>query len=172
MGRLAQSLDGAVEQSGEMVEGHEQESVEISGEGNPEHKVAAGLSFVTELSAGTLAEEDPSVVHKSNKEVNQPQHAETRELPEHLQDLFDRAKELLTPEQAARVKKALLEFADVFAKTDLDIGQFTALVHYLKTGQAFPIKQSMRRTPQGFEKQEKATLDQMLSAGVIEHSHS
>ena len=171
-GKASSEPGGAVEQSGEMGEGHEQESVEISGKGNPEHKVAAGLSYVTELSAGTLAEEDPSVVHKSNKEVNQPHQAETRELPEHLQDLFDRAKELLTPEQAARVKKALLEFADVFAKTDLDIGQFTALVHYLKTGQAFPIKQSMRRTPLGFEKQEKATLDQMLSAGVIEHSHS
>ena len=110
------------------------------------------------------------MVHKSNKEVNQPHQAEARELPEHLQDLFDRANELLSLEHAARVKKALkLEFADVFAKTDLDIGQFTALVHYLKTGQAFPIKQSMPRTPLGFEKQEKATLDQMLSAGVIEH---
>ena len=30
----------------------------------------------------------------------------------------------------------------------------------------------MRRMPLGFEKQEKATLDQMLAAGVIEHSHS
>ena len=74
-----------------MGEGHEQESVEISGEGNPEHKVAAGLSYVTELSAGTLAEEDSSVVHKSNKEVNQPHQTETRQSPEHLQDLFDRA---------------------------------------------------------------------------------
>ena len=60
----------------------------------------------------------------------------------------------------------------MFATRDLDIGRFTALVHYLKTGQAFPIKQSMRRSPLGFEKQEKATLEQMLAAGVIEHSHS
>ena len=89
-GKASSEPGGAVEQSGEMGEGHEQESVEISGKGNPEHKVAAGLSYVTELSAGTLAEEDPSVVHKSNKEVNQPHQAETRELPEHLQDLFDR----------------------------------------------------------------------------------
>ena len=60
--------------------------------------------------------------------VIQSPEAETRELSEHLQDLFDRAKEILTPEQAARVKKALLEFVDVFAKTALDIGLFTALV--------------------------------------------
>ena len=30
----------------------------------------------------------------------------------------------------------------------------------------------MRRSPLGFEKQEKANLEQMLAAGVIEHSHS
>ena len=86
--------------------------------------------------------------------------------------MYDQAKKTFTSEEAAQVKKALLEFADVFASCDLDIRRFTALVHYLKTGQSFPIKQSMRQTPLGFEKQEKATLDQMLVAGVIEHSHS
>ena len=142
-GKAGSEPGGAVERSGETGEGHEQGSVEISGEGNPEHKVAAGLSYVADLLAGTLADDDPSVVHKSSKEVTQPPQAEMRELPDHLQDVFDRTKEILTPEQAAKVKKALLEFADVFVKTGLDIGWFTALVHYLKTGQAFSIKQSM-----------------------------
>ena len=86
--------------------------------------------------------------------------------------MFEEAKKLLTGEQAGRVRQVLSEFADVFATRDLDIGRFTALVHYLKTGQAFPIKQSMRQSPLGLEKQEKATLEQILSAGVIEHSHS
>ena len=102
----------------------------------------------------------------------QPAESWNGELPEHLQEMYDQAKKTLTTEQAAKVKKALLEFADVFASCDLDIGRFTALVHYLKTGQSFPIKQSMRRTPLGFEKQKKDTLNQMLAAGVIEHSHS
>ena len=92
--------------------------------------------------------------------------------PVHLQEMYNQSKKTLTSEQAANVKKAWLEFADVFASCNLDIGGFTVLVYYLKTGKSFPIKQSVRQTPLGFEKQEKATLDQMLAAGVIEHSHS
>ena len=102
----------------------------------------------------------------------QPAESWNGELPEHSQEMYDQAKKTFTSEEAAQVKKALLEFADVFASYDLDIGRFTALVHYLKTGQSFSIKQSMRQTPLGFEKQEKATLDQMLADEVIEHSHS
>ena len=86
--------------------------------------------------------------------------------------MFEEANKLLMAEQAERVRQVLSEFADVFATRDLGIGGFTALMHYLKMGQAFPIKQSMRRSPLGFEKQEKATLKQMLAARLIEHSHS
>ena len=68
--------------------------------------------------------------------------------------------------------QALIEFADVFAINDLDIGKFRALVDYIKLGQALPIKQSMRRTPLGFGTQEQATLERMLEAGVIEPSQS
>ena len=151
-GKASQEPGGAAERSGDMEECHEQQgSAEINGEGNLEHIVAAALSFVADLLVGTWAEDDPSVLHKSSKEITQPL-ADARELPEHLQDLFDRAKETLTPEQAAWVKEILLEFVNVFAETGFDIGQSTALFHYLKAGQEFPIKQSMQWTPLGFVK--------------------
>ena len=73
--------------------------------------------------------------------------------------MYDQAKKTFTSEEAAQVKKALSEFADFFASCDFDIRRFTTLVHYLKTGQSFSIKQLMRRMSLGFEKQEKATLD-------------
>ena len=66
----------------------------------------------------------------------------------------------------------LLKYADVFTATDLDIGRFTALVNYVKTGKAFPIKQGMHRTLFGFEGEEKTTIDSMLDAGVIEPSRA
>ena len=139
---------------------------------SPEQRTAAGLCDVSSLSECTL--EKPGFTEAGGKPPASEQHpqSEPRELPAHLRDMFEEAKKLLTAEQVERVRQVLLEFADVFATRDLDIGRFTALVHYLKTGQAFPIKQSMRRSPLGFEKQEKATLEQMLAAGVIEHSHS
>ena len=139
---------------------------------SPEQRTAAGLCDVSSLSECTL--EKPGFTEAGGKPPASEQHpqSKSRELPAHLRDMFEEAKKLLMAEQVERVRQVLLEFADVFATRDLDIGRFTALVHYLKTGQAFPIKQSMRRSPLGFEKQEKATLEQMLAAGVIEHSHS
>ena len=137
-----------------------------------EHKVAAGLSYVADLTSCTLEKEGASSAKVLVEGSKQPAESRNGELSEHSQEMYNQAKKTFTSEEAAQVKKALLEFADVFASCDLDIGWFTALVHYLKTRQSFSIKQSMRRTPLGFEKQEKATLDQMLAAGVIEHSHS
>ena len=137
-----------------------------------EHKVAAGLSYVADLTSCTLEKEGASSAKVLVEGSKQPAESRNGELPEHSQEMYDQAKKTFTSKEAAQVKKALLEFADVFASCDLDIGRFTALVHYLKSGQSFSIKQSMRRTPLDFEKQEKATLDQMLAAGVIEHSHS
>ena len=119
-----------------------------------EHKVAAGLSYVADLTSCTLEKERVSSAKGSVEDSNQSAESRYRELLGHLQKMYDQAKKTLTSEQAAKVKKAFLEFADVIASCDLDIGRFTALVHYLKTGQSFPIKQSMRRTPLGFEKQE------------------
>ena len=137
-----------------------------------EHKVAAGLSYVADLTSCMLEKEGASSAKVLVEGSKEPAESRNGELPEHSQEMYDQAKKTFTSEEAAQVKKALLEFTDVFASCDLDIGRFTALVHYLKTGQSFPIKQSMRQTPLGFETQEKATLDQILAAGVIEHSHS
>ena len=139
---------------------------------SPEEGTAAGLCDVSSLTECTLKKSGLTEGGGRVSATKQQPQLKSQELPTHLQDMFEEAKKLLTPEQAERVRQVLSEFADVFATRDLDIGRFTALVHYLKMGQAFPIKQSMRRSPLGFEKQEKATLEQMLAAGVIEHSHS
>ena len=104
-------------------------------------------------------------VDSSSQEEDGSQH-----LPEYLRKLYTDACTRLTKSQARKVSAVLLKYAEVFAATDLDIGRFTALVHYVKTGNAFPIKQGMRRTPLGFEGEEKKTIDSMLDAGVIEPS--
>ena len=97
---------------------------------------------------------------------------ERHKLPEYLRNLFEETCKRLTSAQAQKVLGVLLRYQAVFAATDLDIGRFTALVHYIKTGTAFPIKQRMRRSPLGFEKEEKKTIDSTLNAGVIEPSQS
>ena len=96
----------------------------------------------------------------------------SEKLPEYMRTLYEKSCQNHTRAQAEKVLQVLLKFLEVFAATDLDIGRFTALVHYIRTGSAFPIKQGMRRTPLGFEQEEKKTIDSMLDAGVIEPSQS
>ena len=44
-------------------------------------------------------------------------------VPEHLQSLFERSSEELSAEETLRLKQLLVEYADVFASHDLDLGK-------------------------------------------------
>ena len=91
----------------------------------------------------------------------------TEKLREYMCTLFKKSCQILTRAQAKKVLQVLLKFLEVFAAADLDIGRFTALVHYIRTGSAFPIKQGMRRTPLGFEQEGKK--DNRLYVGCRGH---
>ena len=93
-------------------------------------------------------------------------------LPKHLHGLYQEAILRLTLEQSWLLYDTLLEFADVFAEHELDIGTFHRLVHWIRTGQGIPRRQAMHRTLLGFEAEEKKVLTSMLDAGVIEQSQS
>ena len=57
----------------------------------------------------------------------------------------------------------------MFARSEFDFGDFTALVHEIDTGVAPPpVKEKMRRTPAFFSGEEEAHLNKMLDAGVIQ----
>ena len=92
-------------------------------------------------------------------------------MPEYLKGLFDAIKG--PPEShVLAVGELLLEFKDIFAQHDLDLGCLAVIKHRIETGDAKPVKQRMRRTPLGFENEERKHLDKMLAAGVIQHSES
>ena len=61
-----------------------------------------------------------------------------------------------------------MEYQDVFARDDFDLGNFTAIEHSIDTGDARPVEQRMRRTPVCFVDEEKANLEKMLKAKVVE----
>jgi RNA:NAD 2'-phosphotransferase (TPT1/KptA family) len=96
----------------------------------------------------------------------------TGDLPPHLGDLFDRSCRSLQGDEVDRLKTLLIEFEDVFARDEFDLGNFDAIEHSIDTGEHKPVKQRMRRTPVGFEKEEEAHLQKMLDAGVIRPSIS
>ena len=70
------------------------------------------------------------------------------------------------------MKETLLADKDVFAQSDLDLGCLTTIKHRIDTKDELPVNQRIRRTPLGFENEEKDHLEKMLTAGVIEPSSS
>ena len=75
-------------------------------------------------------------------------------------------------EQSKELAALLTEYADIFAKDDTDLGLFSGIQHTIDTGDSRPIKQSMRRTPIGFESEERDHLQSMLDNGIITASTS
>ena len=94
------------------------------------------------------------------------------ELPEHLIDLFNKASADLDEFEKGKLKETLIEFQDVFATSEYDLGNFSALYHHIDTGDARPIKLPLRRTPIHFIQEEDEILRKMLMAGVIQPSTS
>ena len=70
------------------------------------------------------------------------------------------------------LKRLLYEYEDIFAESDLDLGDFTESSHIIDTGDALPVKCGLRRTPIHFVQEEDKLLTEMLEAGVIRPSHS
>ena len=128
------------------------------------------LGFLIE-SAEVLEESDSAIrqvtVGQSHFEVGQG-----KEVPEFLQDLFERSSESLSESEQVALSQLLREFQDVFSKGDLDIGHFSGFQHRIDTGDAEPFKERMRRTPLGFQEEEEKHLRAMLAADVIQPSSS
>ncbi|CAG2209806.1 unnamed protein product [Mytilus edulis] len=100
-------------------------------------------------------------------------HTGSKQLPDHLTDLYERSIRKLNECEAVRVRNLLLEYQDVFSKDDFDIGLFNGDVkHRIDTGDAKPIRQKLRRTPLHFEKEEEEHLKHMLEKNVIQVSNS
>ena len=84
------------------------------------------------------------------------------DMPERLQKLYGESKEHLSEDQCNKLAQLLIEFQDVFAKSEFDLGTFHDIQHGIDTGDAKPMKQCMRRTPACFKGEEEAHLKQML----------
>ena len=93
-------------------------------------------------------------------------------LSEHIADLYNKSCENLAPPEQEKLKSLLAAYEDVFARTEFDLGNFTAITHKIDTGSTQPIKQRIRRTPWNFVEEEEKHLSKMLEAGLIESSTS
>jgi hypothetical protein len=67
------------------------------------------------------------------------------DLPAHLTDLYERSiKHLNNEEQKLKLRRLLVEYQDVFARHDLDLGCLMAVKHRIDTKDNASVKHRMR----------------------------
>ena len=99
--------------------------------------------------------------------------AEIPKLPDHLTELYEKSSEkLFNHEHKLKLAEVLLKNSDAFAKNKLDLGSCSVISHKIETAGAPPIRQPLRRTPQGFEGEEEKYLQEQLENGVVVPSKS
>ena len=81
-------------------------------------------------------------------------------------------KSRLTLEQRDAMVKLLLEFHDVFALNNLELGVTDVVQHTIETGDQPPVRQYARRVPYALRGRIAELLDDMLSRGVIQPTKS
>ena len=167
-------LGTAIEADDEIIDETEYETLDTSFEnnidGNSEETIDPNIDRVTVEDIGPEEEEQSSSSQGAENQVDSE--PEPLRIPEHIKCLYEETCSRLTPEQSFEVGKVLCEFQDVFAKHDLDLGNFKEIEHKIDTGDHPPIKMRMRRTPLGFQEEEEKHLKSMLDAGVIQPSQS
>lgn len=78
----------------------------------------------------------------------------------------------LDPKQKEEFVRLLLEYADVFAHADGDLGRTTQLHHKIHTGEAPPIRQHVRRVSPHRRQEIQQLLQEMQEEDVIQKSTS
>ena len=77
-----------------------------------------------------------------------------------------------TADQQQAAKDLLVDSADVFSKSDLDLGKCNILKCNIKITDPQPFKERYRRIPSHLYKEEKAHLQEMVEVGAIGRSFS
>ena len=75
-------------------------------------------------------------------------------------------------EQQQSAKDLLVDSADIFAKTDLDLGKCNTIKHAIKITDPQPFKERYRRIPPHLFDEVKKHLQEMIEVGAIRKSFS
>lgn len=91
---------------------------------------------------------------------------------EHVKPLTDSVDPSVTEEEKVRLKELLHEYADVFSKSEVDLGCTDLGVHFVDTGEARPIKQKLPRQSLCQVEVIDKRVEEMLQDGIIDISQS
>lgn len=131
--------------------------------------IAATCEPVNELDIQLQEMSNETDCHKvcMSKSQNSP-----KELPPHIQDLYNRSATNLHERECFSLKNLLVQYQDIFSKNDKDIGHTEIMQHSIDTGGVHPIRQKPRRVPLFKMAEAESEIRIMADQGVIEPSTS
>ena len=89
-----------------------------------------------------------------------------------VKEVWERSSVNLEPDQREELWQLLVEFKDIFALSEEEVGLTHLVQHEIDTGDAQPIKTRPRRLPLAHQSAADDAIDEMLEAGIIEPSDS
>lgn len=108
----------------------------------------------------------------NNGSYNCNEKVDISKLPDHVVDLHKRCCEKLSDaKHKLKLAEVLLKYQDSFAKNK-ELGTCSLIQLSIETADAVPIRQPLRRTPQGFEGEEEKYLQEQIENGVVTQSTS
>ena len=94
------------------------------------------------------------------------------DIPEHVAPLLEKLHSSLNGNEKEKVASILKEYADIFAKSEYDIGHFTGLSHKIEVTDTLPVKLNRRRTPFHLQDIQNEMIEKLLDAKIIQPSTS
>jgi len=70
------------------------------------------------------------------------------------------------------IEDFIIEYQDVFSRSEYDLGRTNLMQHHIETGDARPIRQALRRHPQVYLDVIDKEIEKMANSGVVEPSCS
>ena len=86
----------------------------------------------------------------------------------HIDALLNTVDDSVSEDDVERLRKVLVDNAEVFSTGDFDLGCTSKVVHRIDTAGNKPVRQALRRQPLSLLKTVDEQLDQMQEAGIIE----
>uniref|UniRef100_A0AAV2LKX8 Reverse transcriptase/retrotransposon-derived protein RNase H-like domain-containing protein n=1 Tax=Knipowitschia caucasica TaxID=637954 RepID=A0AAV2LKX8_KNICA len=89
-----------------------------------------------------------------------------------VKEIWERNCTTLETSQREALWQVLLQYKDIFALSEEEVGLTHLVQHEIDTGDAHPIKTRPRRLPLAHQAAADSAIDKMLAAGIIEPSDS
>ena len=111
------------------------------------------------------------ISHTACSTIQEPVNPTAKARVEDVVHLMLHGADKLSEKEKNAAASLLLEFKDVIAVGN-DLGHTSLVYHSIDTGSSRPVRQQARRLPVHQKQEVRELLDDMLSRGVIEPSHS